>query len=160
MTAPVFLALFCAAAGSSSPLMPVGSGNALTLPAQRHLVRLESGTASTYLLAVQQQGGAGRGLGFWRSNDDGDSWSYYAPIQDNPAHADTADLLASGMDVALTYSIETPASALTGSTQHDVYFQWWRYAAGEWSPQLAVRVFDSTRPSTGLPTSFPELRRA
>src|SRR5437868_2359917 len=71
---------------AAADVLPVSDGNALTLPAARHLVRLDpqqAGRPATWLLAVQQDGSGGHGLGFWRSDDEAQSWSYYAPIQDD-----------------------------------------------------------------------------
>ena len=130
-------------------LAPIGNGNALTLPAARHVVRIDpqNGRAATWLLAVQQDGAAGHNLWFIRSDDEARSWSSYAPIQDDPATRSTVDLLQVGMDVALVYSYEGPT--VSGSTAHDVYFQWWRWnGASDWFPDPAVRVFDSTSNST------------
>ena len=121
----------------------VSDGNALTLPAQRHLVQV----GDTTLLALQQGGADGRGLGFFRSDDGGGSWSWYAPIQDDAGHTDRADLLAVGADVALVYSFEGPT--LYGSSRHDVWFQWWRASGSDWSPSGAVRVFQSPGDSGG-----------
>ena len=130
---------------ASTPVMPVGSGNALTLPAQRHLVRLElGGGRSAVLFAVQQEGANGRGLSFYRSDDGARTFQFLAPIQPSAGHTDRADLVAVGRDVALVYSYEGPSLAFSAS--HDVFFQWWRYdaAADTWRPQPAVRVFDAS----------------
>src|SRR5215218_6807728 len=130
---------------ASTPVMPVGSGNALTLPAQRHLVRLDlGGGRSAVLFAVQQEGANGRGLSFYRSDDGARTFQFLAPIQPNAGHTDRADLVAVGRDVALVYSYEGPS--LANNASHDVYFQWWRYDAGAdtWRPQPAVRVFDAS----------------
>src|SRR5438270_2180214 len=131
-------------------VIAAGGGNALTLPAARHLVRLDpqNGRPATWLLAVQQDGANGHWLGFWRSDDDAQSWSWYAPIQDTSVDRDTPDVIAVGMDVALVYSYEGPD--ITGSTAHDVWFQWWRWNGNlDWAPQRAVRGVDSTAGSTG-----------
>lgn len=53
-----------------APVADIGGGNALTLPAQRHLVRI----GSTLLLALQQDGAGALGLGMFRSDDDGASF--------------------------------------------------------------------------------------
>ena len=130
-------------------VMGAGGGNALTLPAARHLVRLDpqNGKPATWLLAAQQDGADGHWLSFWRSDDEAQSWTWYAPIQDTPIDRDTPDLIAVGMDVAMVYSYEGPD--ITGSTAHDVYFQWWRWDGNSnWIPQSAVRVFDSSSSST------------
>src|SRR5438046_899104 len=83
-------------------------GNALTLPAGRHLVRLDpqNGKPATWLLAAQQDGEDGHYLTFWRSDDEAQSWFRYAPIQDTCCERDTPDLIAVGMDVAMVYSYE------------------------------------------------------
>ena len=130
-------------------ILSAGGGNALTLPAARHLVRLDpqNGAPATWLLAVQQDGASGHWLSMYRSADDAQTWRWYAPIQDVCCERDTPDLIAVGMDVALVYSWEGPA--LSGSTAHDVYFQWWRWNGNaDWSPQTPVRVFDSTSSAT------------
>jgi hypothetical protein len=130
----------------TTALAPIGGGNALTLPAQRHVVRLSPSGTPHWLLAVQQDGADNHGLGFFRSDDDGRSFNYYKPIQNDASERDTADLLAVGNDLAVVYSFEGPT--LTGSPRHDVVFQWWRYASGEWSPEPAVVVFDATTSTT------------
>src|SRR4051812_4089943 len=124
-----FLAAF------TSVVTAVGGGNSLTLPAQRHWARM---TSSTSLLAIQKDGADGHGLVFVRSDDDGRSWRYYAAIQDDSSERDEADVVVVGNDIALVYSYEGPD--LTGSTRHDVYFQWWRGSGGNWTPDPAVRV--------------------
>ena len=83
----------------------------------------------------------------FRSDDDGGSFRRIGAIQDNPIDRDTADLVVVGSDIALVYSYEGPE--LTGSTAHDVWFQWWRQRSGSWSPDPAVRVFDSTSGANG-----------
>src|SRR4051812_252161 len=127
----------------STTLMPIGGGNALTLPAQRHLVRI----GGTMLFALQQDGASGQMLGMFRSDDDGASFRRIGAIQDDASHRDTADLVVVGQDIALVYSYEGPD--LFGSTAHDVYFQWWRARNGTWTPAPAVRVFDSSSGATG-----------
>lgn len=110
----------------------ISDGNSLTLPAQRHLVNI----GGTYLFAVQQGGADGHGLGFYRSDDGGGSWGYYAPIQDDASEHDTADLVAIGNDIALVWSYEGPQYA--GS---NVWYQRWRSTGGDWAPDSAVQVF-------------------
>ena len=65
-------------------LIDVGGGNALTLPAARHLVRLDphNGKRATWLFAVQQDGASGHWLSMYRSDDEAQSWHWYGPIQD------------------------------------------------------------------------------
>ncbi|MBM7118289.1 hypothetical protein [Archangium primigenium] len=139
------VAVIAAVLASTTPVMPVRVGNALTLPAQRHAVRIDTGGghAPTWLLAIQQEGADGRGLSFYRSDDEGRTFRYAAPIQPDASHADRADLIAVGKDVALVYSWEAPS--LKASSRHDVYFQWWRYRAGthDWAPEPAVRIFNA-----------------
>jgi hypothetical protein len=139
------VALLAAVLASTSPVMPVKVGNALTLPAQRHAVRIETGEgrSPTWLLAVQQEGVDGRGLSFYRSDDEGRTFRFFAPIQPDSSHADRADLIAVGKDVALVYSWESPS--LKASSRHDVYFQWWRYRSSthDWAPEPAVRIFNA-----------------
>src|SRR6266446_6807936 len=127
----------------------VGGGNALTLPAARHVVRLDPGDGrrSTWLLAVQQDGADGHRLSMYRSVDEARTWTWYAPIQDACCERDTPDLVQVGMDVALAFSYEGPDIA--GSTAHDVYFQWRRWNQNaDWVPQTPVKVFDSTSGAT------------
>jgi hypothetical protein len=118
----------------------IGGGNALTLPAQRHLLRM----GSTLLLALQQDDG--NQLGMFRS-DDGSTFQRLGDLAQSSGDRDTADLLAVGNDVALVSSYEGPD--LVGSTLHDVWFQWWRYNGVTWIAQTPVRVFDSTSSATG-----------
>lgn len=141
--AGALLAVVVAASGSA--LVPVSGGNALTLPAQRHIVRIETGSnrPPTWLVAIQHGGVDGKGLVLYRSEDALRTLRRVGDIQPNAAHTDRAELLAVGMDVALVYSYEGPQ--LAASSQHDVYFQWWRYQPGAdtWAPEPAVRVFDA-----------------
>lgn len=138
-------ALLAAVLASGTPILPVGAGNALTLPAQRHIVRIDmgNGRAPVWLLALQQSGREGRGLSLYRSDDGTRSFRMLAPIQPDASHRDRADLIAVGQDVALVYSYES--STLKPSRRHDVWFQWWRYHPGAdtWRPEPPVRVFDS-----------------
>jgi hypothetical protein len=139
------IALLATVLASTSPVMPVRVGNALTLPAQRHAVRIETGggRSPAWLLAIQQEGVEGRGLSLYRSDDEGRSFHFSAPIQPDGSHADRADLIAVGRDVALVYSWESPS--LKASSRHDVYFQWWRYQPDthDWEPEPAVRIFNA-----------------
>src|SRR5579859_4251648 len=98
----------------------IGVGNALTLPAARHVVRIDPGNGSpaTWLLALQQDGAAGHWLSFWRSDDEARTWRWYAPIQDKSTDRDVADLVAVGSDVAMIYGYEGPD--IFGSTAHDI----------------------------------------
>ncbi|WP_225412086.1 WD40/YVTN/BNR-like repeat-containing protein [Stigmatella hybrida] len=150
--------LFTARVFASQPVAPIGDSLGLTVPAQRHVVRMAPpGGGVAWLVALQQRGQQGKGLGLWRSNDEGQTWSPAGPIQNDWTHHDTADLLPVGSDVALVYSYE--GSTFTGSPRHDVYFQWWRYQAAtqSWTPTAAVRVFDSPDATTGY--SRAELAR-
>jgi len=143
---------------AATPLAPIGSGASLRTPAQRHFLRMKPpGSPPVYLLAVQQEGEQGRGLGFFRSEEALQTWRYDAPIQNDASHADRADLLAVGDDVALVYSFED--SQLSGSAAHDVYFQWWRWNAAQkdWLPSPRVIVFDATSDVTAY--SRAELAR-
>ncbi|WNG35115.1 hypothetical protein F0U61_16725 [Archangium violaceum] len=139
------MALLTTLLASTAPVVPVSAGNALTLPAHRHAVRIDTGGGRppTWLLTVQQGGAEGRGLSFFRSDDGGRTYRFAAAIQPDASHADRADVLAVGRDVALVYSFEAPS--LNASSRHDVYFQWWRYRPDthDWAPQPAVRVFDA-----------------
>jgi hypothetical protein len=143
-------ALLATLLASTTPLVPVSAGNALTLPAQRHAVRIDTGEgrAPTWLLAVQQGGVEGRGLSLYRSEDGARTFRFAAAIQPDASHHDRAELLVVGRDVALVYSWES--SNLKPSRRHDVYFQWWRYRPGahDWAPEPAVRVFDAPDDST------------
>src|SRR3954468_2076376 len=135
--------------GAAQNVIGAGGGNALTLPAQRHMVRLDpqDGRRATWLLAVQQDSVNGHWLSMYRSTDEAQTWSWYAPIQDSCCERDTPDLVQVGMDVAMVFSWEGPE--VVGSTAHDVYFQWWRWnGSADWTPQPAVKVFDSTSSAT------------
>ena len=68
----------------------------MTLPAARHMVRLDpqDGRAATWLLAVQQDGANGHWLSMYRSVDETSTWSWYAPVQDACCERDTPDLIA------------------------------------------------------------------
>jgi hypothetical protein len=132
-------------AAGGVPMVPAGGGNALTLPAHRHAVRIDTGEGRppTWLLAVQQQGAGGEGLNLFRSADGFRSFQKLAAVQPDATHHDRAELVAVGRDVALVYAYEAPS--LTKSSRHDVWFQWWRHdAAGDtWALEPAVRVFDA-----------------
>lgn len=134
---------------AAQPLAPIANSQGLTSPAQRHVVRIAPPEGAVWLVALQQQGQQGRGLGLFRSQDEGQTWSYVGPLQNDPTHRDTADLISVGSDVALVYSFE--GSTFSGSSRHDVYFQWWRYQAAtrSWTPAAAVRVFDSPDSTSG-----------
>ncbi|MBJ6763394.1 exo-alpha-sialidase [Myxococcaceae bacterium JPH2] len=136
----------------STPVMPVSEGNALTLPAQRHVVRIDTGEGRppTWLMAVQQGHSGNQGLGLFRSDDGGRTFRWFAPIQPDGSHTDRTDMVAVGRDVALIYSYEGPR--LVPSSRHDVWFQWWRYQSSghTWVPEPAVRVFDATTDATGF----------
>ena len=130
--------------------IPVRGGNALTLPAHRHIVRVSRSEGSVLLAAVQQGGHDGHGLRMFRSDNGGGSWKLEGVIHDGSTY-DRADLIVVGRDVALVYAVETPDSqGIGGSSSRDVYFQWWRYSSSKnrWSPESPVRVFDSTSSST------------
>src|SRR3954469_17273758 len=135
---------------SAVPVAEIGGGNSLTLPAQRHLVRVVHADGSASLYLALQQGWAGaQGLGWFRSDDEGQHWTRFAAIQGDASHPDTADVIQLGQDLALVYSYEGPS--LSGSSRHDVYFQRWRYSAQarSFTADPAVRVFDSTSDATG-----------
>ncbi|MCP3100667.1 glycoside hydrolase [Myxococcus sp. K15C18031901] len=147
--AGALLAAVLAAGGSA--LVPVSGGNALTLPAQRHIIRIETGStaAPTWLVAIQHGGVNGLGLVLYRSEDGLRTVRRVGDIQPDATHTDRAELLAVGRDVALVYSYEGPQ--LAPSSRHDVWFQWWRYQVDKdtWLPQPAVRVLDAADDTTG-----------
>ncbi|MFY2563565.1 WD40/YVTN/BNR-like repeat-containing protein [Corallococcus terminator] len=147
--AGALLAAVLAAGGSA--LVPVSGGNALTLPAQRHIVRIDrgGGRPPSFLVAIQHGGTEGKGLVLYRSEDGLRTVRRVADIQPDSTHTDRAELLAVGRDVALVYSYEGPQ--LVPSRRHDVWFQWWRYqsSADTWQPEPAVRVLDAVDDSTG-----------
>src|SRR5437764_10632626 len=93
----------------SAALLPIGGGNALTLPAQRHLVRI----GSTLLLALQQDGAGGHWLRMFRSDDGGRSWRAIGALADSSVDRHTADMIVVNQDVALVTSYEGPT--LSGS---------------------------------------------
>ena len=129
---------------TQSKIAPVGGGNALSTPAARHIVRMDSGT---YLLALQRDeiGTATQtGLGLYRSDDDGQSWSFYASINPSPTDRHTADLVKLGSDVAMVESFD--ARSILPDTRLDpgrkVYFQRWRSnGASDFIPDARVAVF-------------------
>ena len=70
---------------------------------------------------------------WYRSDDEGRSWSYYAAIQNDYSHADRVDLIPVGMDVAIVFSWESWTTY--GSSRHNVWFQWWRWDGNaNWNP--------------------------
>ncbi|MFL5319322.1 MAG: sialidase family protein [Myxococcaceae bacterium] len=145
------LTLAALAVAGATDVAPVAGGNALTLPVQRHILRMTpSDSGPVWLFAVQQQGTGGHALGLYRSSDEGASWQYAGAIQDDASHTDRAELLASGNDLLVLYSIETPAGIdIGGSTRHDVVLQRWKYGGhGTWTKSSTSTVFDSTSNST------------
>ena len=97
MSAHTLLAAALALAAGASPVAPLQWGNELTLPAQRHLVRMAPPGHPPYLLlSVQRDGQAGLGLVFFRSDDGGATWVPDAPIQNDRSERDEADLLPVG----------------------------------------------------------------
>ena len=107
---------------SASSLGPVQWGNQLTLPAQRHVVRVApAGLPAYWLVAIQRDGLGGHGLAFFRG-DDGGGWQFEADLQPDWSERDTADLVEAGGDLAVVWSYES--AKLSGSTRHDVWFQW------------------------------------
>ncbi|MFN7135075.1 MAG: exo-alpha-sialidase, partial [Myxococcales bacterium] len=83
-----------------------------------------------------------------RSDDEAQTWHYYRAIENDRTLRFRADLVQVGRDVAMVYAYES--SRIEGSTDRDVYFQWWRFdpATRDFVPQPPVRVFDSTSSST------------
>ena len=145
----MLIALVAALFAAPVQVAAINDGNALTLPAGRHVVRIAAGGGrpAAWLAAIQQDGAGGHALGFYRSDDEAQSWTYYAPIQDNPAETDRVDLLAVGNDIALVYSYEGPT--ITQSALHSVYFQWWRYdGKGGWNPSAPVTVLQAAGDSS------------
>jgi hypothetical protein len=145
-----------AAVAAHAQITSVADFNALSTPAQRHVVRLEPGGGypATYLAAIQREAvdNVHPGLSFYRSNDDGATWSFYDTIRASnyatlgPAASqrDTVDLMKVGNDIALVYSYDGPSVVpdATLDPHHKVYFQWWRYnGAGGWTGQAPVLIF-------------------
>ncbi len=127
---------------SRSTVTPVGGANALSTPAARHLVRMDSGT---YLLALQRDTAApDTGLQLYRSDDDGFSWTRYAAMNPSIAERQTADMVKLGGDVAVVTSFDAPSIVPDPSLDpgRKVYFQWWRTdGVRDWSAQPRVTVF-------------------
>jgi hypothetical protein len=106
-------------------------------------------------MAVQNDGYTGsppgnnpHGLLWYRSNDEGATWSYYRGIlvEPDPAIFDqatgkflhlTADLIAVGNDIAAVYSYDTTGPGFPADSwdpKRVVYFQWWRYdGVNDWN---------------------------
>jgi hypothetical protein len=150
----VALAVFAARAASAqllskSTIAPVGGANALSTPAARHIVRMGNGT---YLLALQRdRAGAPSqsGLSWYRSDDDAQSWTFYASINPSASDRHTADVLPMGADLAMVESFDAPSIVPNASLDpaRNVYFQWWRSnGASDWTPDPRVPVFT---PETG-----------
>jgi len=133
---------------SRATIASVGGANALSTPAARHLVRMDSGT---YLLALQRDGALPyTGLSFYRSDDDGRSWRFYAPMNSNALERHTADILRVGGDLAVVTSFDAPSMLPDPRLDppRKVYFQWWRTdGAQDWLPQAPVAVFT---PASGV----------
>jgi hypothetical protein len=127
---------------SRSTIASVGGANALSTPAARHLVRMDSGT---YLLALQRDSALPyTGLSFYRSDDDGRSWRFYAPMNPSALERHTADIVRMGGDLAVVTSFDAPS--MLPDTRLDparkVSFQWWRTdGARDWLPEAPVAVF-------------------
>jgi hypothetical protein len=127
---------------TQSTVTSVGGANALSTPAARHLVRMRSGT---YLLALQcDRAAPNTGLTLFRSDDDGQSWSYSASLNPNASDRHTADLLRAGDDLALVASYDGPSIVPDASLDpaRQVRFQWWRAKGSGWEPEPPVAVFD------------------
>ena len=128
---------------SESTIAAVGGANALSTPAARHLVRMDSGT---YLLALQRDAeDSESGLTLYRSDDDAQTWKFYASINPRALDRHTADAIKVGDDLAMVESFDAPSivPAPDLDPARKVYFQWWRSdGAGEWRPQAPVTVFD------------------
>ncbi len=145
----MLIALVAILFAAPGQVAPINDGNAMTLPASRHVVRIDpgGGKPAIWFAALQQDGAGGHALGFYRSDDEAQSWSYYAPIQDDPSETDRVDLVAVGADIALVYSYEGPT--ISGSALHSVYFQWWRYDGnGGWNPSAPVTVMQAAADSS------------
>jgi hypothetical protein len=129
---------------TQSTVASVGGGNALSTPAARHIVRMDSGT---YLLALQRDGVGNpseTGLALYRSEDDAQSWSFYASINPSVAERHTADMVTLSNDVGMVESFDAPSimpdSRLDPARK--VYFQRWRSNGGsQWIPDARVPVF-------------------
>jgi hypothetical protein len=154
--------LFAANAGSAqllsrSTIAPVGGANALSTPAARHIVRMGTGT---YLLALQRdRAGAPSqsGLSWYRSDDDGQSWTFYAGINPSASDRHTADVLAVGPDLAMVESFDAPSIVpnTTLDPARNVSFQWWRSNGGsDWTPDPRAVVYT---PQTGTAYHRAEL---
>jgi len=66
----------------------IGGGAALTLPAARHMVRIDQKMKSGRLAARSAAGRCRRPLAqFLASNNEGKTWTWYAPIQDKATTA-------------------------------------------------------------------------
>jgi len=130
---------------SQTTVAPVGGANALSTPAARHLVRMDSGT---YLLALQRDMAAtDTGLQLYRSDDDGFSWTRYEAMNPSIAERQTADMVKVGGDVAVVTSFDAPSIVPDPSLDpgRKVYFQWWRTdGVRDWSAQPRVIVFSSS----------------
>jgi Bacterial Ig domain len=133
---------------SQTPVTSVGGANALSTPAARHLVRMDSGP---YLLALQRDTALpDTGLQLYRSDDDGFSWTHYGALNATVAERQTADMLKVGADVAIVTSFDAPSIVpdATLDPGRKVYFQWWRSdGLHDWSAQPRVTVFS---PSSGV----------
>jgi hypothetical protein len=127
---------------SRATIASVGGANALSTPAARHLVRMDSGT---YLLALQRDGAVPyTGLSFYRSDDDGRSWRFYAPLNPSALERHTADILRLGGDLAVVTSFDAPSMLPDARLDppRKVNFQWWRTdGARDWLPEAPVAVF-------------------
>ena len=127
---------------SRATIATVGGANALSAPAARHLARMDSGT---YLLALQRDGALpDTGLSFYRSDDDGRSWRFYAPMNPSALERHTADVLRVGGDLAVVTSFDAPSILPDARLDppRKVYFQWWRTdGARDWLPEAPVAVF-------------------
>jgi len=127
---------------SQTTVTSVGGANALSTPAARHLVRMDSGT---YLLALQRDAALpDTGLQLYRSDDDGFSWIRYAAMNPSPAERQTADMVKVGGDVAVVTSFDAPSIVPDPALDpgRKVYFQWWRTdGVRDWSAQPLVTVF-------------------
>ncbi|HET9598545.1 MAG TPA: exo-alpha-sialidase, partial [Anaeromyxobacteraceae bacterium] len=140
----------------------IGGPDALSTVAQRHVVRVAPpGHAPVHLVAAQNEFGgtpdAPGGLGWWRSDDEGASWSFRRVILPGPLHL-TADLAVLGTDVAAVYGYDTTETEFPpdgADPDRTVAFQWWRWdGADDFAPGPLVTV---ARPPPGQAYHRPEL---
>ena len=77
------------------------------------------------------------GLGLWRSDDEGQSWTFHRVLLPSTDHM-VADAVPAGDDVAAVYSFDTTSTTFPQPS--------WRESAWQWRVRLAASLWRARRP--------------